>query len=168
MPDVKGLYGLQNNGIMVSLSNVYAKFGEVAEAVQLLETELGNILLSVSIAEHDLVNKRDLALARKIFSDVDKKTLGQLIRAAQAKVPAPENLEELLEHALHERNRLNHRFYRQHNFRRNTAEGRAVMLQDLQHIHDKILNAYKALMLFNGVDLDNVAPFDFPTGHLPL
>jgi hypothetical protein len=72
------------------------------------------MLLSVSVAEHDLVNKPDTALARKILSDVDRKTLGQLIRAAQAKVPTPENLEELLEHALRERNRLNHAFYRQH------------------------------------------------------
>jgi hypothetical protein len=153
---------------MTCLSNVYAKFGEVAEAVQLLETELGNMLLSVSVAEYDLVNKPDTALARKIFSDVDRKTLGQLIRDAQAKVPTPENLEELLVHALRERNRLNHAFYRQHNFRRNSAEGRVLMLEDLEHIHDQILDAYKALMLLNGVDLDNVAAFDLPTDHLPL
>jgi hypothetical protein len=107
-------------------------------------------------------------LARKIFSNVDRKTLGQLIRAAQAKVPTPENLEELLERALHERNRLNHAFYRQHNFRRNSSEGRALMLDDLEHIHDEILTAYKVLMLLSGVDLENVIAFELPTGHLPL
>jgi hypothetical protein len=153
---------------MTSLSNVYAKFGEVAEAVQLLETELGNVLLSASVAEHNLLNKRDPALARKIFSDVDRKTLGQLIRAAQAKVPKPDNLEELLEKALLERNRLNHAFYRQYNFRRNSADGRALMLKDLEHIHDQILGAYKALMLFSGADLDNLPAVDLPAGHLPI
>jgi hypothetical protein len=153
---------------MPSLSDVYAKFGEAAEAAQLLETEVGNMLLWVRVAEHDLLNKRDPALARKIFSDVDRKTLGQLILAVRAKMPAPENLEELLSGALQERNRLNHAFFRQHNFRRNSAEGRALMLQDLEHIHDQILDAYKAVMLLSGVDLENTRTPDLPTGHLPL
>jgi hypothetical protein len=85
---------------MPSLIDVYAKFGEAAEAAQLLETEVGNMLLWVSAAEHNLLTKPDPVLARKIFSDVDRKTLGQLIRAAQVKVPTPENLEELLSQAL--------------------------------------------------------------------
>jgi len=153
---------------MTSLVDVYAKFGEAAEAAQLLETEIGNMLLSVSAAEHSLLEARDPVLARKIFDDVDRKTLGQLIRAAKDKVPVPQNLEDLLGQALEERNRLNHSFYRQHNFRRNSDDGRALMLQDLEHIHDQILNAYKAVMLLTGVDIDNVATPDLATRHLPL
>jgi hypothetical protein len=34
---------------MTSLDDVYRKFGETAEAAQLLETELGNILLITSV-----------------------------------------------------------------------------------------------------------------------
>jgi hypothetical protein len=42
------------------------------------------------------------------------------------------------------------------------------MLDDLEHIHDEILTAYKVLMLLSGVDLENVIAFELPTGHLPL
>jgi hypothetical protein len=35
----------------------------------------------------------------------------------------------------------------QHNFRRNSEEGRARMLDDLESIHDTLLHAYKAVML---------------------
>ena len=153
---------------MTTLSNVYMKFGEVAEAAQLLETEVGNVLLWESVTEHDLMRKPDPVLARNIFADVDRKTLGQLIRAAQAKVSTPDNLEDLLERALRARNRLNHVFYRRHNFRRNSDEGRAVMLKDLEHMHDEILGAYKALLRLSDVELDKLAAVDLPSRHLPL
>ena len=45
-----------------------------------------------------------------------------------------------------DRNRLFHSFFREHNFRRDSAGGRALMLQDLETIHEKIINAYKAVM----------------------
>jgi hypothetical protein len=153
---------------MPSLSDMYAKFGETSEAAQLLEIEVGNLLLWARVAEHNLLNKPDPVLARKIFDDVDRKTLGQLIRTAQVKVPKPENLEDLLSHALQERNRLNHTFYKQHNFRRNSVEGRALMLQDLERIHDVILDAYKALLMLGGFDIENTPVSDLPTVHLPL
>lgn len=154
--------------VMTTLSTVYMKFGEVSEAAQLLETEIGNVLLWESVTEHALVSKPDPALARKSFAEVDRKTLGQLIRAAQAKISTPDNLEDLLERALRARNRLNHVFYRQHNFRRNSEDGRAVMLTDLEHMHDEVLGAYKALLRLSGVDLDKLAAVYLPTRHLPL
>jgi hypothetical protein len=39
---------------MLTLDEVYRKFGEVAEAAQLLETELGTIRLNAEGIEHDL------------------------------------------------------------------------------------------------------------------
>lgn len=39
---------------MPTLDEVYRKFGEVAEAAQLLETELGTIRLCAEGREHDL------------------------------------------------------------------------------------------------------------------
>lgn len=153
---------------MTTLSEVYAKFGESAEAAQLLETELGNMLLWLHIEEHDLRNKPDKSLGWRIFNDVDHKTLGQLIRALQAKAAVRYDLESLLRKALQERNRLNHAFYRQHNFRRNSAEGRTLMLQDLDQIHVAVLNAYKAILLVGGVDLDALQEKPLPMDHLPL
>ncbi|TXT38473.1 MAG: hypothetical protein FD135_2869 [Comamonadaceae bacterium] len=43
---------------MPTLSEVYAKFGEAAEAAQLLELELGTLLLSAAIELHGLAKVR--------------------------------------------------------------------------------------------------------------
>jgi hypothetical protein len=56
--------------------------------------------------------------------------------------------------ALEERNRLSHHFYRQHNFRKNSNKGREIMLKDLDSIHETLMEAYKAIMLLSGIDLD--------------
>jgi hypothetical protein len=44
------------------------------------------------------------------------------------------------------------------------------MLRDLDQIHDAILDAYKAVMLLSGIDLEAEAamPFSFPTRHVPI
>ena len=65
---------------MPSLVDVYAKFGEVAEAAQLLETQLGNLLIEVSIGAHDPEITDAKAFSRALFEDVDRRTLGQLIK----------------------------------------------------------------------------------------
>ena len=77
-------------------------------------------------------------------------------------------LENLLNVAKAERNRLIHSFYREHNFRRNSAGGWALMLQDLEKMHDKIIDAYKAILKLSGVDLDNIQMQGLPTGHIPI
>ena len=67
-----------------------------------------------------------------------------------------------------ERNRLIHSFYREHNFRRNSADGRALMLRDLEAMHEKIIDAYKAVMKLSGIDLDKIQMQGLPTGHVPI
>jgi hypothetical protein len=101
---------------------------------------------------------------------INRQTLGMLIKNANGKSQSVEAIAELLERALRERNRLSHSFYRRHNFRRNSGEGRAVMMQDLEAIHGVILLAYKALALLGGTDLDSLAkePFALPTDHVPI
>jgi hypothetical protein len=84
---------------------------------------------------------------------INHQTLGQLIRNTKRHTDALTEIEPLLTKALQERNRLSHGFYRQHNFRKNSDEGRALMLNDLESIHDTLLDAYKALMLLSGTDL---------------
>lgn len=153
---------------MPTLEQVYAKFGEVAEAAQLLEVELGNLLLEAAIDQHGLAKVRSKGLAKKILGEIDRKTLGQLITAMRQQVPPPVSLLDELAVALTERNRLNHSFYRQHNFRRNSDEGRALMLADLQVMHDRILGAYTSVMKWTGIDVTkNPMPFT-PVTHLPL
>jgi hypothetical protein len=48
---------------MSTLNDVYQKFGEVSEAAQLLETELGTLLLSIRADEHALFSGGNPELA---------------------------------------------------------------------------------------------------------
>jgi hypothetical protein len=157
---------------MATLNDVYRKFGEVAEAGQLLETELGNMLLLTRGIEADLIINPNPERALDIYNRIDRLTLGQLIRNLNDKTQSINKIEAVLSIALQERNRLFHAFYREHNFRRNSDEGRALMLTDLEAIHDKLLQAYKAVMHLNGIDLDalvdTVGEHDMPTIHVPI
>jgi len=153
---------------VATLPEVYAKFGEAAEAAQLLETEIGNVLLSAAIERHGLQKTQDKALAKKILNDVDAKTLGQLVLALKSVRKPNEALEGLLTIALSERNRLNHAFYRQHNLRKTSAEGRMLMLADLQVIHDRILDAYLAVLALSDIEISDEALLRAKSGHLPL
>ena len=42
------------------------------------------------------------------------------------------------------------------------------MLNDLESIHHALLDAYKAVMLLSGIDLDTLILDRVPTSHLPL
>lgn len=151
-----------------TLDDVYRKFGETSEAAQLLETELGTLLLWEKAQEESLLGE-DGERATEIMNGINRQTLGALIRNAKGGQTLGE-IEALLERALSERNLLSHSFYRKHNFRKFSEEGRAVMMRDLEDIHAIILEAYKALMLLAGTDLDELAKQEFrpPTGHLPI
>jgi hypothetical protein len=153
---------------MPTLADVYCKFGNASEAAQLLETELGNLLLQVGIIDADLIDQPDRMRARAVFEATNRQTLGQLLKSLNRSTDSVVHLEALLARALTERNRLSHSFYRQHNFRRNSEDGRAVMMRDLEAIHSDLLDAYKAVMLLSGHDLDGPMLGDLPARHLPL
>lgn len=153
---------------MSNLNDVYRKFGEVAEAAQLLETELGTLLLSVYGAENDLFAGDKGELATEIYRKLNKSTLGQVLKQLAKAVGIPGDLELLLANALAERNSLFHSFYRKHNFRRNSEKGCAEMLKDLEQKHETILEAYKMVMRASGFDLDKLTNIAMPTGHVSI
>ena len=155
-----------------TLDGVYRKFGEAAEAAQLLETELGTTLLIDRGVEAELLITPDPEIGSDILDKINRHTLGELIKRVSRPPQSLDAFELHLKNALRERNRLFHSFYRQHNFRRNSDEGRSIMLNDLESIHDTLLSAYKAVMLLSGVDLDGLAnsgiEHDAPTGHVKI
>jgi hypothetical protein len=155
---------------MPTLEDVYQKFGFAAEAAQLLETELGNLLLLHVGVEEKLISAPNPPLAAELYQKIDKHTLGQLIKKLTVKDKGIAELQDELGTALDERNRLFHSFYRQHNFRRNSDEGRQLMLDDLDSMHKTLLDAYKTVMLLQGVDLDrmSVEAAEALNQHLPL
>ncbi|MBS0526435.1 MAG: hypothetical protein JSS04_22585 [Proteobacteria bacterium] len=153
---------------MPTLDEVYRKFGEVAEAAQLLETELGTMQLCAEGWEHDLFAGDKGELATEIYNQINKSTLGLLLRQLAKSVGFSGDLELLLANALAERNQLFHSFYRKHNFRRNSDDGRAKMLEDLDRKHGTILGAYKAVIRLSGVDLDRLTDVSMPTTHVKI
>jgi len=145
---------------MPTLDDVYRKFGEAAEAAQLLETDLGTMLLFFGVVDEGLISPAlevDSKAATDLLQRINGRTLGQLLRNSKRHTDALNELEPLLARALEERNRLAHSFYRQHNLRRNSDAGRAIMLTDLEFIHATLLAAWKAVNLLLGIDLDALA-----------
>ena len=160
----------KNERLMASLDEVYRKFGEVCEAAQLLETELGTLLLTHKCIDGGLLEDPNALRATAIYDRINKQTLGALVRSLGSIGDSIADLEELLSDAVASRNRLTHSFYLQHNFRRNSDNGRDVMLCDLEAIHEELLEAYKAVLLLSGVDLEKLVAepgeIPLPTGHL--
>ena len=157
---------------MATLDEVYRKFGEVSEAAQLLETELGTLLLTHKCIDGGLLDHPNAIRATAIYDRINKQTLGALVRSLGSIVDSIDDLEKLLSEAVASRNRLTHSFYLQHNFRRNSHDGRDVMLCDLEAIHEELLEAYKAVLLLSGVDLEKLVAepgeIPLPTGYLPI
>ncbi len=153
---------------MPSLDDVYQKFGEASEAAQLLETELGTMLIIHRVIDEDILDDPDRGKAIQIFEKMNRSTLGQLLRQLGKGTDSLTDIEELLSRALTERNRLAHSFYRQHNFRKNSNTGRAFMLEDLENIHGTLIEAYKALMRLSGIDLDKMTATNFPDKHVSI
>src|SRR5215469_15116754 len=133
---------------MPTLDDVYRKFGEVSEEAQRLETELGSKLMFHVFDEKGLdlsTSVTDREAVADVLSEIDRQTLGELIKNNKRHTDDLGELESLLSTALEERNRLVHSFYRQHAFRKFSDAGRASMIKDLETIQDALVNAYKAL-----------------------
>jgi hypothetical protein len=142
---------------MPTIDDVYRKFGEASEAAQLIEAELGTSQLFLRAIHEGLILPTlavDSKRAAELLDKIDRQTLGQHIKETKQHTNALDNLEPLLSAALKERNRLSHHFYREHNIRKSTDAGRAVMMADLESIHSTLLEAYKALLVLSGIDLD--------------
>ena len=66
---------------MLELDDLYRKFGDVAEGAQLLETERGTLIINHECIAADLVENPNRDHATEIYDRINKKTLGQLIKA---------------------------------------------------------------------------------------
>lgn len=153
---------------MPSHDDVYRKFGEASEAAQLLETELGSILFQAGATEANLFTEPSPECATALMKSINRHTLGQLLAKLRSSTETVDHLQPLLSGALAQRNRLSHSYFRQHNYRINSEDGRAIMMEDLESIHQTVFVAYKAVMRLSGIDLDNISLPSLPTGHLPI
>ncbi len=155
---------------MPSIDDVHREFGSASETAQLLETELGTLLFEKQGEALDLLDGTRSEDAQVLMASVNRSTLGQLIFKLQ-EVAGDQfaHASEQLAKALAARNRLVHSFFLKHNFRRNTSKGCAIMLADLEKIHEAVLVAYKLMLKISGFDLDAMGlPPALPTTHLKL
>ena len=159
---------------MATFQELYAKFGETAEAAQLMEHELGNMLLEIEAEQKNLFTEIDVNRAKELIDNINSHTLGRLLKHLGQQTDLIDPLQAQLQFALAERNRLTHTFFRQHNLRRNSDGGRAKMLEDLEMLHATLLNAVVALMKLRGIDLEAIseelgdALLELPSTHLPI
>ena len=141
---------------MPSIDDVYRKFGEAAEAAQLLETELGTTLLVIRAEEIDAFLGNRGEEATEILRGINRTTLGQLMNTLSNLDPAYNALGQSFAAALAARNRLMHSFYRRHGIAMFSEDGRERMLQDLDSIHATLLAAYKLALMLAGIDIDAI------------
>ncbi|MGB3537882.1 MAG: hypothetical protein WBA42_06955 [Mesorhizobium sp.] len=128
---------------LATREDVYAKFGVTAEAGQLFETELGTLLLCARGLEHGWHVSPDGDKARAVLDEIDRSTLGRLLNMLHSRIRIESGLEEKFAAALRARNRLNHGFYEQHNFKIQTDAGRDVMIADLEALHEELFQAWR-------------------------
>jgi hypothetical protein len=86
---------------MPTLDDVYRKFGEVSEAAQIVETDLGTMLMFFGVVDDRLITPTlqvDRAWAADLLHRINRQTLGQLLK--NSRTDALDQLEPLLWKAL--------------------------------------------------------------------
>ena len=128
---------------MSSREELYAKFGITAEAAQLLETELGTILLCLTGVEKKWYTKPNKEEASQFLLSLEKHTLGQILKKLNKYGIVEGDLSTIFNQALKTRNMLFHGFYERHNFEIQTDKGRGKMIMDLENMHVELFNAWR-------------------------
>ncbi|MCP4985924.1 MAG: hypothetical protein GY928_07610 [Colwellia sp.] len=130
-----------------NLHQLYADFGMAAEKAQVLELEAGNVVLSFVALTVDPKNisPADKAGYKKLIDEVDRKTLGNLLRQIRKIVEFDSSSEEIISEALRKRNYLVHGFFKTHNFAIFDEEGRIKMRKELSGISEQMDIAHKHL-----------------------
>jgi hypothetical protein len=123
---------------------LYAKYGIAAEAAQLLETELGTLLLALRGLESDWYLVPDGVAAKAVLDTIDRSTLGRVLNDLKRHIAIEGDLEESFASALKSRNRLTHGFFERHNFKIQTEDGRRKMIAELDLLHAELFVAWQA------------------------
>ncbi len=119
-----------------NLHQLYAEFGIAAEKAQVLELEAGNVVLLFIALTVDpkTITPADKAAYRKLADEVDRKTLGSLLRQIRKIIEFDSSSEKVISEALRKRNYLVHGFFKTHNFAIFNESGRIKMREELNDI----------------------------------
>lgn len=118
------------------LYELYAEFGVAAEKAQVMEVEAGNAALSylALFVNTDRISPEETEMFRSIIEDVNRKTLGAMLKHIKAIGNFDDKLIEIVDGALEWRNYLTHKFFRSHNFAIQSEAGRQAMIAELREI----------------------------------
>jgi hypothetical protein len=133
--------------VPTNLYELYAEFGIAAEKAQVLEVEAGNVALSflALFAKTDQITDEQREMFRSIVDDVNRKTLGALLKHIKTIGTFDQAILDAVDKALEQRNYLTHNFFRSHNFAILNEEGRKVMVEELKDIQKKLSLAHAML-----------------------
>jgi len=145
------------------LYELYAEYGIAAEKAQVLETEAGNVAIAfvtllVGIDELDDKKKKFYS---NLVKDVNRKTLGNLLKHIKTIVDFDEKGIEIIDEALKQRNYLAHHYFRVHNFAIFRADDRKKMVQELKEIQKKLDMAHANLISISSL-LEKLSCLDLP------
>ena len=126
---------------------LYAEFGMVSEKAQVLEVEAGNVALTFLTI---FIDKNNITTElKKMYSDIvddlNSKTFGALVRQLKKTLNLSDSIIAVIDEALDRRNYLTHHFFRTHNFRLFSEEGRKIMMAELKEIREKLDKAHQMM-----------------------
>lgn len=126
---------------------LYAAYGLAAEAAQVLEVDAGNVaLLFVAFwMGTDQIDDEKRALFSSLEHDVNRRTLGDLLRHIKSSIRFDETIIKVVDEAVEKRNYLTHHFFRVHNFAIFSKDGRREMTKELEEIQQMLSIAHSYL-----------------------
>ena len=130
-------------GSMPERHELYAKFGIAAETAQLFETELGTLVLMLQSIEKGWHVAPDTEAARRVLDDIERSTLGRLLKSLGRQLTLIDGLEDVFSSALSARNRLTHGWFESHNYKIQSKSGRIEMAADLDNLHSELFSAWQ-------------------------
>lgn len=144
---------------MATRDEVYAKFGITAEAAQLLETELGTLLLCARGLQNGWHVIPDGERAQVALEQIDRSTLGRLLTTLKKHIELSDDLADRFASAFQARNRLNQGFFEKHNFKIQTDEGRDQILADLESLHDELFQAWQIASAMTAIAMQAIKEY---------
>ncbi|MEZ9004989.1 hypothetical protein A165_06110 [Vibrio tasmaniensis ZS-17] len=131
------------------MNEVYKKFGEASEMAQLLEYELGTLLIRILDITPKLVTSQP-EMAWMLLDDVYTSALRRFIRQEKGQhqeEPVMQALNESFK-ALHG---LHHGFFRSYH-----GSSETEMIEALEVLTMSLWQGYRSVMLLSGVDVDEL------------
>jgi hypothetical protein len=125
-----------------SRADVHREFGKAAELAQLIETELGTILLAHAALEKKAHITPNCEYFQKELKTINKNTLGKSLKQIKKRLDFKGNLELIFTRALETRNYLSHHFYRKHGISIDTNKGCCKMVINLIEIQEELQYVY--------------------------